>query len=150
MDASRPAVLVTGGAKRIGAAIARAYGAAGWHVVIHYGRSAEAAEALAEELPSAFAIHCNLSDVDATRGMIERLAAHLSDWRVLVNSAAIFEPDDVTGLDMDIFRRSLRINAGAPARMAQAFLAHARSAGGKRVIHLTDQKLSNPNPDFFS
>ena len=47
---SRPAVLVTGGAKRIGAAISRAFGTAGWHVVIHYGRSADAAEALAAEL----------------------------------------------------------------------------------------------------
>ena len=43
-------VLVTGGAKRIGAAISRAFGTAGWHVVIHYGRSADAAEALAIDL----------------------------------------------------------------------------------------------------
>ena len=34
--------------------------------------------------------------------------------------------------------------------MAQAFLAQARSQGGRRVIHFLDQKLANPNPDFFS
>ncbi|WP_057884010.1 SDR family oxidoreductase [Tsuneonella troitsensis] len=147
---SRPAVLVTGGAKRIGAAISRAFGTAGWHVVIHYGRSADAAEALAAELPSAIAIHCNLSDADAAKDMVDRLAAHLTDWRVLVNNASIFVPDDDGDIDMETFRRTLRINAGSPARMARAFLTSARSAGGKRVINLTDQKIANPNPDFFT
>lgn len=146
----RPAVLVTGGARRIGAAIARAFGGAGWHVVIHYGRSAEAAEALAAELPSAIAIHCNLSDADAAKDMVDRLAAHLSDWRVLVNNASIFVPDDDGDIDMENFRRTLRVNAGSPARMAQAFLRKAQAAGGKRVIQITDQKIANPNPDFFT
>ncbi len=44
----------------------------------------------------------------------------------------------------------MRINAEIPARIAQAFLASARAAGGRRVIAITDQKLANPNPDFFS
>lgn len=145
-----PAVLVTGGARRIGADIARAFAASGWHVVIHYGTSADEAEQLAAELPSAIAIHCDLSDGDAAEDMIERLARHLPDWRVLVNSAAVFENDDVARLDTDTFRRAIRVNTEAPARMAQAFLAHARAEVGRRVIQLTDQKLCNPNPDFFS
>jgi NAD(P)-dependent dehydrogenase (short-subunit alcohol dehydrogenase family) len=146
----RPAILVTGGAKRIGAAIARAFGKAGWHVVIHYGRSAAEAEALAAELPSAIAIHCNLSDADAAKDMVERLAAYLPDWRVMVNSASIFVPDDDGDIDMENFRKTLRVNAGSPARMGQEGLRHARSHGGKRVIHVTDQKIANPNPDFFT
>lgn len=147
----KPAVLVTGGAKRIGASIARAFGTAGWHVVIHYGRSAAEAEALAAELPSAIAIHCNLGDADAANDMVERLAVHLPDWRCLVNNASIFAPDEDDGdIDMETFRRVLRVNAGSPAKMAKAFLAHARSRGGKRVINLTDQKIANPNPDFFT
>ena len=48
-----PAVLVTGGAARIGAAISRAFAAAGWHVIIHYRDSSDEAEALAATLPSA-------------------------------------------------------------------------------------------------
>ena len=147
---ARPAVLVTGGARRIGAAIARAFGEAGWHVVIHYGRSASEAEALAAELPSALAIHCDLADGDAAEDMIERLAAYLTDWRCLVNCASVFDADDVGKLDADTFRRAIRVNAEAPARMAQAFLANARASGGRRVIQVTDQKLANPNPDFFS
>jgi NAD(P)-dependent dehydrogenase (short-subunit alcohol dehydrogenase family) len=145
-----PAVLVTGGARRIGAEIARAFGAAGWHVVVHYGTSVEEAEQLACELPSEIAIHCDLADGDAAEDMVERLARHLPDWRVLINCASVFDHDEVTRLDSDTFRRAIRINTEAPARMAQAFLANAKSAGGRRVIQVTDQKLANPNPDFFS
>ena len=81
---SLPAVLVTGGARRIGAAVSRAFGAAGWHVVIHYGTSFDEAEALAAELPSATAIHCYLADGDAAEDLIDRLAGSLPDWRVLI------------------------------------------------------------------
>ena len=82
--------------------------------------------------------------------MVETLAARLPDWRVLVNSAGIFEPDDVAALDPAINSRAMQINAVTPTRMAQAFLASARTPHGRRVIQLTDQKLANPNPDFFS
>lgn len=145
-----PAVLVTGGAKRIGAAIARAFGQAGWHVVLHYGHSRDAAEALAAQLPSAECLACDLADGDAAVAMIEALARRLGDWRVLVNSAAVFREDSAQALDPAIFAEAMAVNAAAPTRMAQAFLAHARAKGGRRVIELTDQKLANPNPDFFS
>ncbi len=142
--------MITGSARRIGASIAAAFGAAGWHVVIHYGNSAREAEALAATLPSAETVHCDLADSDAAVKLVTALAARLDDWRVLINSAAIFRPDDVTGLDPKLFDRSMAINARMPVRMAQAFLRTARARGGRRVIQLTDQKLENPNPDFFS
>ena len=146
----KPAVLVTGGAKRIGAAISEAFGRAGWHVVIHYGQSASEAERLAASLPSAETVQCDLSDVDASATMVEVLGARLDDWRVLVNCAGVFHEDTATALDPDTFDEAMRVNAASPTRMAQAFLALARSSGGKRVIQVTDQKLLNPNPDFFS
>lgn len=145
-----PAVLVTGGAKRIGATISRAFGEAGWHVIIHYGQSREAAETLAGELPSAETVSCDLSDPAAAATMVERLASRHRDLRVLVNCAAVFRHDAVEALDPAVFEEAMTVNAAAPARMAQAFLASARVSGGRRVIDLTDQKLANPNPDFFS
>lgn len=147
---TRPAVLVTGAARRIGAAIARAFGEAGWHVVIHYGRSAAEAEALAARLPSAETLSCDLADPTGAAAMIEALAARLPDWRVVVNSAGVFELDTADALDPAVFDRAARINAATPAAIGQAFLAHAQSAGGRRLIQVTDQKLLNPNPDFFS
>lgn len=143
-------MLVTGGAKRIGAAVARAFGEAGWHVFVHYGSSHGEAKALAKQLPSAEAVQCDLEDGDAAVAMVEALAERLADWRALINCAAVFDNDAVTALDPATNARAMQINARSPARMAQAYLAHAKASGGRRVIHFTDQKLANPNPDFFS
>jgi len=147
---NRPAVLVTGGAKRLGAAMSRRFSEAGWHVVIHCNSSRAEAEELAASLLSAEVVQCDLIDSEAAIAMIEALAARLNDWRVLVNSASIFVPDEATGLDPETSRLSMRINAVSPVRMSQAYLKHARSKAGRRVIDVTDQKLANPNPDFFS
>ena len=145
-----PAVLITGGARRIGAAIARRFGEAGWHVVIHYGKSRRDAEALAASLPSAKTVSCDLADTAAAAAMIDELAGRLLDWRVLVNSASVFAIDDVAGLESAVNARVMAINARTPALMAQRFLARSRANGGRRVIQVTDQKIANPNPDFFS
>lgn len=147
---SRPAVLVTGGARRIGAAIVRRFAAGGWHVVIHCRNSGEEAEALASQLPSAEVVCADLADGPGAVAMIERLASRLENWRALVNSASVFRPDDVAALDPATFTEAMQVNAGTPAAMAQAFLRSARSSAGRRVIQVTDQKLANPNPDFFS
>ncbi|MCX7677130.1 MAG: SDR family oxidoreductase [Alteraurantiacibacter sp.] len=143
-------VLVTGAAHRIGAAIAHAFGMAGWHVVLHYRTSGEAAEELARQLPSAQTVQCDLADGKAAEAMVRELAARLSDWRVLVNNASIFVLDRCDGLDPQVNAEAMAVNALTPVRMAQTYLAHARSAAGRRVIQITDQKLRNPNPDFFS
>ena len=97
----KPAILITGGAKRIGAEIARAFAAQGWHVVIHYGHSRQAAEALAATLPSAQCVACDLMDGDAAVAMVQTLAATLPNWRVLVNSAAVFRFDSARAIDPD-------------------------------------------------
>ena len=89
-----PAVLITGAARRIGAVLARAFGAAGWHVVIHHGHSPEEAEALAPACPRPKWSHCDLLDGDAAEDMVIELAERLPDWRMLINCAAVFEHDD--------------------------------------------------------
>ena len=146
----KPAVLVTGSAQRIGAAFSRAFADAGWHVVIHYRSSGDEAAALADELPSAETVQADLAQDGAPAALARELAARLDDWRCLINSAAIFKPDDVTALDPEIFRQAMQVNARGPAMLAQAYLAHARALSGRHVIQVTDQKLANPNPDFFS
>ena len=146
----RPAVLVTGAARRIGAEIARKFAAAGWHVVIHYGNSRAEADSLAASLPSAETIGADLGDLAAATELVGTLAGRLTDWRVLVNCASVFELDTVADLDPAVFDRALHVNAAAPALLAQAFLAQAKSQSGRRVICVTDQKIANPNPDFFS
>ena len=146
----RPAVLITGAAKRIGAVLARHFAAEGWHVVIHAGHSPALAREFAATLPSAEVVEADLVDREAALAMIEGVAERLPDWRVLVNSAAVFKPDTAEAIQPDIFAEAMRVNAETPTAMSQAFLAKARSRGGKRVIQFLDQKLLNTNPDFFS
>ncbi|QFT78213.1 SDR family oxidoreductase [Erythrobacter sp. THAF29] len=145
-----PAVLITGGATRIGAEIARGFSNAGWHVVIHYNSSAEPAERLAASLKSAESIQCDISDDDAAVSMIEELAGRLPHWRCLINSASVFDYDSATNLNPATNREAMQINALAPARMTQAYFAGAKCAAGRCAIQVTDMKIANPNPDFFS
>lgn len=146
----RPAVLVTGGARRIGALVAQAFAGAGWDVIIHHKHSEPEARALAATLPGARTVTCDLTDGDAAVAMIDRLSVELPDWRVLVNCAAVFEFDDAARLDPAVFEQAMAVNATTPTRMAQAFLRGAKASGGRRVIDFLDQKLANLNPDFFS
>lgn len=145
-----PAVLITGGATRIGAEIARGFAAAGWHVVIHYKSSSDPADSLASELGTAETYQCDLSDDDAAVTMIETLADRLPNWRCLINSASVFDYDGATNLDPATNREAMQVNALSPARMSQAFLNTAQCSGIRCIIQITDMKLANSNPDFFS
>lgn len=147
---TKPAVLITGAAKRLGAVFARRFAAAGWHVVIHYRGSADEAQSLAAQLPSAETVQADLSDAVEAADLVERLAPRLPDWRALVNSASLFEYDDAALIKKPVFDRAMRTNAAGPVVLAQRFLERSRSEGGKRVVNVLDQKLWNPNPDFFS
>ncbi|WP_432200232.1 SDR family oxidoreductase [Erythrobacter sp. W53] len=150
MDTSRPAVLVTGGAKRLGGAIAQKFGEAGWHVIIHYHSSSDDAQELADTLPSSEIIQCDLADGDAAVRMVHDLSARTGNWQCLVNCASVFEYDDMRALDPALSHNAIQVNAITPARMAQAYLSAARTTSGACVINVTDMKIENTNPDFFS
>lgn len=142
-------VLVTGGAKRLGAAIARAVAAAGARVVIHYGRSAAEAEALAAELDGA-TVQGDLADTAGAAALFARArAAAGGPIAGLVNSASMFEYDRPEGIDPALAARLHAVNAVTPALLAAALAAQDDVDDGA-VVNLLDQKLANPNPDFFS
>ncbi|ABC63656.1 putative oxidoreductase protein [Erythrobacter litoralis HTCC2594] len=130
--------------------MARAFGDAGWHVVIHYRASKTEAEALAASLPFAETVECDLAEPEEAEALILALSDRLPDWRVLINNASVFEYDTVTGIERAAYNRAMQVNAHSPALMAQAFFRIAKAEGGRRVIQVTDMKLENTNPDFFS
>lgn len=145
-----PAVLITGAARRIGKTMAETFGRAGWHVLLHHRDANDDADAVAAALPSAEVVSCDLLDGEAALAMVDVLAARLDDWRMLINCAAVFELDTAAAIDSATFAEAMAVNAQTPIRMAQRFLQLAQTKGGRRVINLTDQKIANPNPDFFS
>lgn len=146
----RPAILVTGAAKRLGAAIARRFGAAGWHVVIHHLASHDEAEALAAQLPSAEVVSFDLADTAAIEAETAELAARCPGWRALMLNASRFEPDWPQAPDWDVLDRALAANFIGNVRLAERFLTLTDPAPGRNVVAVLDQKLWNLNPDFAS
>ena len=141
-------VLVTGGAKRLGAAIVRRLAAGGWHVVIHYGTSADEAEALALEVGAAGTVAGDLSHTGALADLWTRACEVAGESiRALVNSASLFEYDRPEVVDHMLAARLYAVNCIAPNMLASAL---AEQGEGGAVVNLLDQKLANPNPDFFS
>ena len=138
-------VLVTGGAKRLGAAIARAVAGAGHEVVIHYGTSQREAEALARELNGTI-VGGDLVDTETLPELFARAAAG-GAIHGLVNSASVFAFDAPDAIDPTLAARLHAINCVAPAVLTAALAAQG---GEGAVVNLLDQKLANPNPDFFS
>ena len=138
--------IVTGGAKRIGAAIVRALAEDGWHVLIHCNRSEEQARALAAELGSARVVRAELSDPDAAETILAA-AEGLPPLRLLVNSASRFKLDAADDFTVEGWDAHLDVNLRAPALLSRAFAARA---GRGLIVNLLDAKLSALNPDFFS
>jgi NAD(P)-dependent dehydrogenase (short-subunit alcohol dehydrogenase family) len=150
-DEPRTAI-VTGGAKRIGAEIARALSADGWHLVIHCNRSIAEARALADELGNSVAVAADLARPDAA-ATIFGSAAGLPPVRLLVNNASQFVYDSADDFSVERWDSHQAINLRAPALLSQAFAraaaGEAAEAGGL-IVNLLDAKLEQPNPDFFT
>jgi NAD(P)-dependent dehydrogenase (short-subunit alcohol dehydrogenase family) len=143
-------VLVTGGAKRLGAIIARALAGQGHRVVIHYGSSRGAAEALAADIGAAGLVQGDLADTAGIDDLFARArAAAGGAIDGLVNSASAFEYDTPPALDPALLARLYAIGHSAPVLFASA-LARQDDVRDGAVVNLLDQKVVNLNPDFFS
>lgn len=148
-----PAVLITGGALRLGAALCESFAAAGWRVICHYNHSVDAAQALQRDLQARDKqlelIQADLADESQRRRMME-LAGPL---QALVNNASLFEPDTGLTFDTELARRQLEVNLLAPLQLAQLLAQnrlHDPQQHAPCVIHILDQKVLNLNPDYFS
>jgi NAD(P)-dependent dehydrogenase (short-subunit alcohol dehydrogenase family) len=137
--------IVTGGAKRIGAALSRALAADGWHVLIHCNRSRAEADALAGELDGSV-VQAELADPAAAEAIMASLDG-LPPPRLLVNSASRFALDQLGDFDAAGWDAHLDINLRAPALISRAFAARAERG---LIVNMLDAKLSAPNPDYFS
>ncbi|HEX8626016.1 MAG TPA: SDR family NAD(P)-dependent oxidoreductase [Allosphingosinicella sp.] len=139
--------IVTGGARRIGAALCRALADDGWHLLVHCRRSVREAEALAREVGNAAVVTADLASPDAPTRIMAALDG-LPPARLLVNNASRFAPDSADDFTVESWEAHLSTNLRAPALLSKAFAAGAE--GGGLIINLLDAKLAAPNPDFFS
>jgi NAD(P)-dependent dehydrogenase (short-subunit alcohol dehydrogenase family) len=152
--------IITGGAKRIGAAFVGALADDGWDVVIHCNSARDEADALAEVLrgqgTAVAVVQADLAD-PAAAGAIIAAAAGLSPLGLLVNCASRFVYDRVEGFTAADFDMHMAVNLRAPALLVQAFSRALDPARGQPggpaaalVVNLLDAKLESLNPDHFT
>ena len=151
---SRRVALVTGGARRIGAAIVRRLAADGFDVAIHCNGSRDEAEALAAALAPArcTVLVADLADADAMAGLVPATVAALSRIDVLVNSASIFGTDTLQTFETAEWDRHFAVNLRAPALLARDFAAAARrdDAPHPCIVNILDQRVFKLTPQFFT
>ncbi|MEI6776905.1 MAG: SDR family oxidoreductase [Chloroflexales bacterium] len=141
--AVRPAALVTGGAVRLGRAIALALARAGYDILLHYGHSALAATETTEAI-RALGVACHtfphdLTDVAGIPGLMEQVLVALPNLCVLVNSASAYTQATIGTTTAEIFDQQLAVNLRAPFFLTQAF---AQRVGRGHVINIIDNKVA--------
>ncbi len=139
---SHRTALITGAAKRVGAAIARELHSAGLQVVIHYHHSTADANALVAELndkrpASAWLLQADLADSQALPDLVDAAIGCNGRLDVLVNNASVFYPTPLESIDDDNWSNMMNVNLRAPLLLARHAAAQLRSNRGC-IINLTD------------
>lgn len=144
--------LVTGSAKRIGAAIVKDLAANGFNVAVHSVSSHDAAEGLCEialkQGVKACSVSGDLTDAKSTRQVFANAANALGPIDLLVNNASIFEDDTAHEFDGQTWDNHFAIHLKAPAILAAEMMKQSINNG--LIVNMIDQRVKRLNPNFFS
>ena len=155
--------LVTGGARRLGRAMALYLAGRGFDVAIHYATSAEEARHVAEEARArgarAALLQADLLDEAQTEALTDRAAEALGGpLTLLINNASTFDYDNIRSTTRESWDRNLGTNLRAPFVLTQTFAAQVpparRAADGALaqglVVNMLDQRVLKLTPEFMS
>ena len=146
-------IIITGGATRIGAAIAKKLSGKEIEILIHYNKSKSKAENLKKELQKkgskVFLVRGDLSKEKDVNKIIKFAKSKLKFFDCLINNASLFENDKIENFNTDSWGKHLRNNLRTPALLSKAF---ARNIKGKNnnIINIIDQRVFKLTPYFFS
>jgi NAD(P)-dependent dehydrogenase (short-subunit alcohol dehydrogenase family) len=146
------AVLVTGGSRGIGAAVAREFAAAGDRVAVHYGSSRAAALEVAASLQGGghVVVGADLGDPEAVRAMVAEAAEGLGGLEVLVNNAGVFTPHPITETTYEEWQRAWRdtlaVNLLGAANATWCAVPHMIEAGGGRIVNVSSRGAFRGEP----
>ncbi|WP_137127485.1 SDR family oxidoreductase [Roseomonas sp. HF4] len=146
--------LVTGGARRLGRAMALALAESGFDVAIHFASSAVEAEATAADIRAlgrrAVALRADLArEADVAR-LVPDATGALGPLGVLVNNASTFERDEWQDATRESWDRHMEPNLRAPFVLAQAFARALPKGREGAVVNLLDQRVWSMTPHFVS
>ena len=146
-------IIITGGATRMGAAIARKLSGPNKEILIHYNKSKLKAEKLKKELSKkgtkVYLVKGDLSKETDIKKIIKFAKSKLKFFDCLVNNASLFENDKLENFSLDSWSKHLRTNLRAPALLTKEF---AKNVKGKNnnIINIIDQRVFKLTPYFFS
>ena len=146
-------IIITGGATRIGAAIAKKLSGKEIEILIHYNKSKSKAENLKKELQKkgskVFLVRGDLSKEKDVNKIIKFAKSKLKFFDCLINNASLFENDKIENFTTDSWVKHLRTNLRTPAHLSKAF---SRNIKGKNnnIINIIDQRVFKLTPFFFS
>jgi len=145
-------VLITGGAKRVGAAIGRLLHASGANLMIHYRSSADEARALQDELnairPDSVAlIQADLLDVNGLPSLVNQTVATFGGLDVLVNNASSFYPTPVGSITMKDWDNLMGSNLMAPLFLSQAAAPELKKRRGC-IVNIADIHAERPMKSY--
>jgi len=145
-------VLITGGARRVGASIARTLHGAGANLVVHYRNSGNDAEALAAELNAARAdsaalFQADLLQVEKLPALVEFAVRRFGSLDVLVNNASTFYPTKIGEITPQAWDDLVGTNLKVPLFLAQAAAAALKKSSGL-IINIVDIHAMRPLRDY--
>jgi pteridine reductase len=150
MSLNGKTILITGGALRIGRALALAVAQAGGDVVLHYGKSQKEAESLRAEIEAAgrnaFILQADLADPVQVAGLISR-AREFAPLFALVNNASVFKSLGWEDTSLEDWNQTMMVNFTAPFLLSQAFARSLEPEGNGRIVNLLDWRALRPGPD---
>ena len=151
MEANK--IIITGGATRIGAAIARRLAGRGVEIVIHFNKSKSNSEKLKKELlkkqTKVYLVRGDLSKETDVNKILKFAKSKLKYFDCLINNASLFENDKLENFSTTSWGRHLRTNLRTPALLSKEF---AKNIKGKNnnIINIIDQRVFKLTPYFFS
>ncbi len=145
------AVLITG-AKRIGAALARAVAGRGASVAVSYNRSSAEADATVAAILAAggraAALQADLSRAEACAALVDEAARRFGRLDVLVNMASVYTPVPIDDLDPAAWQAARAVDLDATFACCRAAIPHLRRAGGGRIISIADWLPASGRPRY--
>jgi 3-oxoacyl-[acyl-carrier protein] reductase/pteridine reductase len=130
-------VLITGGARRLGRAIALEFARSGANVAISYRTSKDSALTLADEIValgvSSLPVPCDVRSEPSVQQAIAAVLAHFGHLDLLINNAAVYESAELATLSLDAWDRVFETNARGPFLVAREALPHLQAARGRIV-----------------
>ena len=147
-------LLITGGATRVGRAIALHFSEKGWNIALHYFRSSSKAKELKKKIEQNFVkvvlIKADLKNPKQVEKIVSFARKKLGNIDCLINNAALFEKDDILNFTIKSWNDHLNINLLAPTILTKQFAKHASKKTVSNIINIIDQRIFKLTSFFMS